>query len=70
MKDAMDKYNGKTPQRFTEQEYRVRPACSKNFFCNFLCWWFLAAWFITLLILFYTVVDVDVEQGDIDDPDN
>lgn len=69
-KDAIDKHKGKTPQRFTEEEYKNRPSCCNTFFCNFLCWWFLAAWFICLISLFYGVVDVDIEQGDIDDPDN
>lgn len=68
--DAIDRgKENPIPRRFTEEEYKKRSGCCKTWVCHYIWWFILTAWIITLLVLFYTVVDVDVEQGDIDDPD-
>ena len=57
------------PDRFTEEEYENKWGCC--LFCAKIRVGtiLLFTWLITLLVLFYTVVDVNVEQGNIDDPD-
>jgi hypothetical protein len=57
------------PDRFTEQEYKERGCCCNSFCCNWCGTIGLILWLGTLLVLFYTVVDVDQEQADIDSDD-
>mmetsp|Transcript_14800 Transcript_14800/g.25173 ORF Transcript_14800/g.25173 Transcript_14800/m.25173 type:complete len:227 (-) Transcript_14800:75-755(-) len=59
---------GRTPDRFTDEEYENKSCC-----CRSWCWSFcglisLVVWLGGLLIIFYVYVDVDIEQGNIDDP--
>lgn len=65
--DAEARSKERVPDRFTEEEYERKSGCCK--FCALIRVGtiFLFLWLITLLVLFYTVVDVDVEQGNIDD---
>ena len=65
--DAEARSKDRTPDRFTEEEYENKYGCC--IFCDkiFLGTIFLFLWLGGLLVLFYTVVDVNVEQGNIDD---
>lgn len=59
--DASDRnLPNETPRRFTAEEYKKRLGCCKTWVCHYFCWFVLLAWFVTLLTVFYVVVDVDI----------
>jgi len=59
--DARDRgKSDPTPRRFTQEEYKKRLSCCKTWACHYFCWFVLFCWFVTLLTLFYAVVDVDI----------
>jgi len=68
--DALDRNKGVAPLRFTEKEYEERMGCCKNWFFDFIFCALSIIWFIVLICVFCFVTNVNVEQGDIDDPDS
>lgn len=65
--DARDA--GRTPDRFTDEDYKEQSSCRKSFVCNWCGCTLLVLWFLTLLIVFYAFTDTEnLEQGNIDDP--
>ena len=65
--DARDA--GRTPDRFTDEEYQEMSSCRKNCLYNWCGCVLLWLWIVTLLVVFYAFTDTDnLEQGDIDDP--
>ena len=55
------------PDRFTEEEYKARRPCCNGFVCRWLGTALLISWMVLLITLFYTIVNVDVDQGDVDE---
>jgi hypothetical protein len=53
---------GRTPDRYTRREWNDRSAF-RNFVCARCGLVFLIIWFLTLILVFYFVTDVNVEQG-------
>ena len=53
---------GRTPDRYTRVEWEDRSKF-RNFVCARCGLVFLIIWFVTLITLFYTWTDVEVEQG-------
>jgi rhomboid protease GluP len=65
--DAEARSKERIPDRFTEIEYENKYCCCKVCSKIRVGTIFLFLWLFALLVLFYTVVDVNVEQGNIDD---
>lgn len=61
--DADAKAAGRTPDRFTDEDWENRCCSSCVDRC---CQILLIVWIVGLLVIFYVFVDVDVDQGSID----
>eukprot|EP00356_Strombidium_inclinatum_P005477 CAMPEP_0170488648 /NCGR_PEP_ID=MMETSP0208-20121228/7148_1 /TAXON_ID=197538 /ORGANISM="Strombidium inclinatum, Strain S3" /LENGTH=88 /DNA_ID=CAMNT_0010763279 /DNA_START=631 /DNA_END=897 /DNA_ORIENTATION=- len=55
--DMEARSKGRTPDRFTEEEYDG--CCRKSVMCQFCGIFFLVVWIGGLFVIFYTVTDVD-----------
>ena len=50
---------GRTPDRFSKEQYERRSTCCKTFICERAGAMLLTTWLLTLLVYFYGFVDVD-----------
>jgi len=67
--DADARNKNRTPDRFTEEEYKSRWSCCKVFFWERFGQALLTIWILTLLVYFYAFVDIDAYHfADLDDP--
>jgi len=65
--DADARKANRTPDRFSDEEYEKQMKCRKTWVCQYLGYFFLSAWILTLIVYFYAFVDVDdIHQDDID----
>jgi len=57
----------RTPDRFTEREYKEKSACCKSCCCNWCGRIFLIIWFVCLFTYFYLIMDISFEDDTDDD---
>ena len=58
---------GRTPDRFTEREYKEKSTCCKSCCCNWCGRIFLIIWFTCLFYYFYFIMDINFEDPPDDD---
>lgn len=56
-KDARNKE--RTPDRFTEEQYKNRCGCCKTWLCHYFGTFLLFAWLTALVVYFYAFIDMD-----------